>query len=166
LEDFMIEQTLFRSSEITVTTARLEVYGKMYLIAHITSIDSTEQKPDISKATSAYRIGILLTICSVVGASAHTDGILNTLGSTILFNLFIAAPTIAISRYYRDNQKTIYSIILKTASGETETLRTADEQTFASIQTALKNAIISQNSSQYSVDSQTAATKLEKIFSR
>jgi hypothetical protein len=160
----MTEQILYRGSQINVTTARLELYGKMYPIAHITSIDSKEQKPDISAATSAYRIGIFLTICSVFGALGHIDGFFNALGSTIVFNLFIAAPTIAISRFCRDNQKTIYSIILKTASGETETLRTTDEQTFISIQTALKNAIISQSSNQNSVSSQPAVVELEKIF--
>jgi hypothetical protein len=157
----MTEQILYRGTAIDITTAKLEIYGKMYSIAHITSIESTQKNPDTSKANSIYWTGIFLTICSVFGALGHTDGILNSLGNTILFNLLIATPMIAISDFYRNRQKTTYCINFKTTSGETENLTTNDEQTFKSIQGALKNAIIFQNSTS---NIQPMKVELEKML--
>ncbi len=160
----MTEQILFKSSEISITTARLEIRGKMYPIAHITSVNSIQQNPDTSKATSTYWTGILFTICSVFGALGHTENLLNTLSNTILFNLLISAPTIWFGWYWRNSQKTIYSIILKTASGETETFRFSDEKFHQNILTALKNAVISQNSINHINNSQLTVVELEKTF--
>jgi hypothetical protein len=161
----MSEQILFTSSTISITTARLEVCGKMYPIAHITSVKNIQQSPDTSKATSTYWAGIFFTICSVFGALGHTENFLNTLGSTIIFNLLISAPTICIGWYWKDSQKTIYSIIFKTASGERETITFSDEKFYQNILTILKNAIVTQNSTQTISNIQSNVVELEKIFS-
>ncbi len=161
----MTEQILFQTSTLILTTARLEVHGKMYPIAHIMSVQSTQENPDTSKATSTYWAGILFTICSVFGASGHTESLLSTLGSTILFNLLISAPIISFGWYWRNSQKTIYSINLKIASGEVETIRFSDEKFYQNILIALKNAVVSRNSIDRTNTSQLNVAELEKAFS-
>lgn len=124
----MEEETFFNDGGLTVTNSRFIVPGQTYTMSGVTSIRAEQYTPSRKWPMIVMGFG-------VVGLfSAVDEGI-----GAGLFGLAIIAIGVA---WWR-SKKTIYTVVLSSASGESDAFSSADEEFIDGVVSALNDAIVS-----------------------
>ena len=121
----MEEQTFLSERGVTITNTRLIVPGETYAMSGVTSVTTLKHKP------SRWGPGVLigLGVMALFGASA------SAITTAVVF--------LAMGVGWWLLQKPTYSVVLKTASGETEALSSKDEAFIARVVNAVNESIVS-----------------------
>ncbi len=119
----MEEKDFFNSENVSVTNARFIVRGQTYAMSGITSVKSFQDDPS--------RAGPI--IMGIVGLLALVAGD----GGVVIGLIFIACAIL-----WWISQKKKFSVLLNTASGETEALTSHDRRFISRVVDALNEAII------------------------
>ena len=128
----MDEKKFFEDSGVTVTNARFIVSDQTYAMSGITSVKSFRQDPS--------RTGPL--VCGIVGLFLMLDGLPSGggagNGTVVLFGLILLAG----AGIYWFGQKTEFSVLLTTASGEVKALDSRDGAFISRVVGALNDSIV------------------------
>jgi hypothetical protein len=120
----MEETTFFNEGGLTVTNSRFVVPGQTYAMSGVTSIRTEEYPPSRKWPGIITGLGVLLLL----------GGKDTIIGALIL---------IAIGVVWWRSQKTTYTVVLSSASGETDAFTSTDEEYVRNLVNALNDAIVS-----------------------
>ena len=117
----LMETTFFQDAGTTVTNARFMTNGQTHALSGITSVSAYTQEPNRFPP-------FVLAIVGVIGlVTTHYLFGLVTLGVAVLWWIGL---------------KTQYSVLIRTAAGESKVLTSPDGKRVADIVAALNNAIV------------------------
>ena len=119
----MEEKNFFNSGNVSVTNARFIVHGQTYALSGITSVKSYQHDPSRKGPVIGGIVGLLALAAGDWGVAIGL--------------IFIAC---AILWWILDKKK--FSVLLNTASGETEALTSHNSRFISQIVDALNEAII------------------------
>ncbi len=120
----MEEKVFLNEGGISVTSARFVVPSQTYAMSGVTSVKSYEEKPSRKGPVTLIVIGILLML--VVGQGTIFVGV-----------LFLAA---GLAWWFLE--KSVYHVVLSSASGEAKALSSKDGSWINRVVQALNNAIV------------------------
>ena len=119
----MEEKVFFNARNVNVTNARFIAQGQTYAMSGITSIKSYQQDPSRVSPIVVFLIGGVFAIAGGVAT-------------------FIGLGIIALAIVMWASQKKTFSVLLNTASGESEALTSDDSRFISQVVEALNEAII------------------------
>jgi len=122
----MEEKTFFNEGGITVTNSRFMVPGQTYTMSGVTSIRAEQYTPSRKWPLIVMVLGV-----AVLFGGVDTDAILACL------------VLLAIGAVWWRSKKTTYTVVLSSASGESDAFSSTDEGFIDSIVSALNDAIVS-----------------------
>jgi len=117
----MSETVFYDDKGVTVTNSRFIVYGRTYAMSGVTSVGT--------HAIGPSRKGPI--ILGIVGLVASLGG-----------KWIAGIPLVALSIFWWTRQKPTLTILLSSASGEVEAVRSQDAGFIFGVEEALNNAII------------------------
>jgi hypothetical protein len=132
----MTEQTFLKEGNVLITNARLNVAGQTFVVGNITSFKTVELGPITKAPDRVAGFGLIL------GISTWALAALNSYDYSALFGCLAFAPFFTIFLMWRRNQKSTYSVVLKTAAGEEQAVTSKDKAFILKITNALDNAVI------------------------
>lgn len=120
----MSEQNYFDQGSVRVTSARFVVNGTTYPINSIASVRASESKPIPLTAIILIMIGFGI----LLGGQASL--------------LFFGALAIGLGILWIVKKAKVYSVVLRTSSGESQVLESKDKAHVLSVVEALNTAIV------------------------
>ena len=124
----MAEQTFLNEGGITVTNARFVTTGQTYAMSGVTAVSSWKYPPSRKGPIIVMAIGLLFLLFAFMGGS-FSGGI-------------FAALIIAAGGFWWSKQKTSYSVVLSTASGDAEAYTSKESDFIFRVVDALNDAIV------------------------
>lgn len=118
----MSETVFFQDAGVTVTNSRFMVNGQMHAMANITSVRRYVQQPN--------RLWPILMLLVGFFMMASKD------------SLVMGLIVLAIAAAWLFLQKSVHSVMLSTAAGESQALSDTDSARITNIIDALNNAIV------------------------
>lgn len=122
MAEAVAEQTFFEYEDVKVTSARFLTGGQTYAMSNVTSVKSFVQKPKRFWPILFLIVGVI----AAFAAQSPVPGIILALICVAV--LFL--------------QKTLYHVMLSTASGETSALKTKQKDYLDKVVGALNQAIV------------------------
>ena len=116
----MDEKTFFEYEDVKVTNARFISGSQTYAMSNVTSVKAFEKKPK--------RLGGIAVL--IIGLSVAVN-------APLVGFLIVAA-----AGYYLYQQKTVFHVMLATASGEVSALKTNQREYLDKVVDALNQAIV------------------------
>lgn len=128
------ERVFLDEPDIFVSSSRVFLLDTTYATANITSVSKRFQPPKTGGAILLMAVGAVHSLAALVGlaqgSSVRSEWLAITLG------LFVLGLV-----WFRTS-KPIYRVVLASASGETETLRTEDEALVNRVVRAVNEAVL------------------------
>ncbi|QEY74667.1 DUF6232 family protein [Pseudomonas denitrificans (nom. rej.)] len=115
------EKLFLDQNGVSISNSRFIVNKQTYAMNGVTSVKQAENKPS--------RLGPI--ICALAGIIALTNG-----------KLVIGGAIVAIAIVWLTLQKSIFLVILHTASGEVQALKSTDRKFIDSVINALNDSIV------------------------
>ena len=130
------ERQIYAEGPITVTDARIIIYGKTYALQNVTSVSMRVIAPEMGGAIGMSVIGV---ICGLIGmciiGNADKPG-----GGWLM--MVIAAGAIAAGIWFFVSAKDQYALHLATSSGETDAITSKSRMWIEQMVTAVNKAIV------------------------
>jgi hypothetical protein len=128
------EKTYLKDSQVTVTSSRIVIGGKTYATRHITSVEIGSVRPNPAGPIILGIIGLSRLLCGIAGA----------VGSTLAAQVVVAGPGVvllAAAIFLALRQKRSYTVMMTSAAGEVEALKTKDKGRVMQVVAAIQRAI-------------------------
>lgn len=130
------ETIFFENAEVFVSDKRVQIRGRTYALANITSVSSRAIEPDTSDVTVAYVFALLVLAAGLVAAVALYWYVLPPMWA-------VAALFIMLGRWKMDSVKIYYAVRIGTAGSEVDALSSLDQDYICTVTAAVNRAIVS-----------------------
>jgi hypothetical protein len=143
------EREFFRSGEVLVTNTRVQLGGgKTFALANVTSVSTQIIQPPAPPRSPAAGCATTLIAVGVIGALLGLVGMGGSVGGGLLVLLIFGALPIWLGVLWLRSArpkptKPEYALMIGSASGEREGMRSADPDLIARIADAINAAIVS-----------------------
>lgn len=130
MDEQIVEKVIYENRDVKITTSRAIIGPKTYAMSNITSVSMQTESIRASGAVALFLLGGLV---AVVYGLVEQDWL--SAGGGLL--------AIILAFYMNKNQKTYYLVKIGAASGETNALKSENENLIREIVAAMNDAIVS-----------------------
>lgn len=129
------EKTYYQSTNVLITSTRVEMAGKTFVMSNITSVSLATIPPSSGCATLLLGMGVIMLLIGLIGVMG---GDFDSLVISVVGVAILGLPGLLWLR----SLKTEYAVNLSSASGETRAMQSGDRKQIEEIVAAIKEAII------------------------
>jgi Family of unknown function (DUF6232) len=131
----MAEENIYNDNNVSITTARIIVFGTTYALRNITSVKMTKTAGDSGCAVAPIVVGLISFSVAVIS-------IANDTGGPVLIPLLIAGGLLAGGMAWLRSVKPTFHVTIASSSGEIRALSSLNRPYIETIVGAINEAII------------------------